>query len=475
MRWPTRRAVGRVCHDARSLLQQCRELRVGAVDVALDVLHPLGLHRRVVVQIELAVDDAPLIGFDLDQVALCCTKRAVATVLRRVLLWARLEQIEVLLRGEQPTRAHPLRGERGVATHRLAIGEVSDRVVTLDRGVGALLGRARLEGVDRRGSPRDDAAERQCCGDEKRLSIHDITPFGRRVPKRMPRIGPPAVGKFQSTAIAGSLRLRTLRGTQGVVLPSAAGIPAGSWEARPYAAAWSRTSQICYLRARTLRALKQQTVGIRLRRNRCMTALTASINATRTAAIHPGWLRAAHWLNAVAVLIMVASGWRVYNAAPLFAFRFPREVTLGGWLGGALQWHFAGMWLLFINGLVYLALNLVTGRIGRKFFPLKVSDLWRDLRAAVRGRLAHADSRTYNSLQRAAYLVVIVDIALLVVSGLVLWKSVQFPLLRDAMGGYDGARLVHFFAMAALLAFVAGHLLMVALVPRTLVAMIRGR
>lgn len=191
--------------------------------------------------------------------------------------------------------------------------------------------------------------------------------------------------------------------------------------------------------------------------------------------IHPVWLRAAHWLNAVAVLVMVASGWRVYNAAPLFAFRFPREFTLGGWLGGALQWHFAGMWLLAINGLVYLTLNVASGRFAHKYFPLSFSDLWRDLRAALRGRLLHADPRTYNGVQRTAYLFVIADLLLLVLSGLVLWKSVQFPLLRETMGGYEGARRVHFFAMAALVAFVAGHLMMVALVPRTLVAMIRGR
>jgi thiosulfate reductase cytochrome b subunit len=206
-----------------------------------------------------------------------------------------------------------------------------------------------------------------------------------------------------------------------------------------------------------------------------MTTLTAPTSATRTAPIHPVWLRTAHWLNAVAVLVMVVSGWRVYNAAPLFAFRFPGEITLGGWLGGALQWHFAGMWLLLVNGLVYLTLNLISGRFGRKFLPLAPADLWRDLRHALRGRLAHADPQTYNGLQRAAYLFVIADIALLVVSGLVLWKSVQFPLLREAMGGYEGARLVHFYAMAALLAFVAGHVLMVALVPRTLITMIRGR
>ena len=133
------------------------------------------------------------------------------------------------------------------------------------------------------------------------------------------------------------------------------------------------------------------------------------------------------------------------------------------------------MWLLALNGLIYLALNLGSGRIARKFFPLTFAAVWHDLRDALRGRLSHADPRHYNGLQRLAYLFAIADLALLVLSGLALWKSVQFPLLRETLGGYEGARRVHFFAMAALVAFVAGHLVMVALVPRTLIAMIRGR
>lgn len=194
-----------------------------------------------------------------------------------------------------------------------------------------------------------------------------------------------------------------------------------------------------------------------------------------TAPIHPGWLRITHWLNALAVLIMVTSGWRVYNASPLFDFRFPNGITLGGWLGGALQWHFAGMWLLAANGLLYLACNAGSGRLFRKFFPLSLRGIAADARAALAGKLAHADPRRYNSVQRAAYLFVMADTAVLVVSGLALWKSVQFPLLRDLLGGYDSARHVHFIAMALLVGFVAVHLLMVALVPRTLLAMIRGR
>jgi len=191
--------------------------------------------------------------------------------------------------------------------------------------------------------------------------------------------------------------------------------------------------------------------------------------------IHPAWMRTAHWLNALAVVVMVTSGWRIYNAAPFFDFRFPGEITLGGWLGGALQWHFAGMWLLALNGLLYLSLNVASGRFARKFFPLTFAIVWRDLRDALHGRLSHADPRHYNGPQRLAYLFAITDLVLLVLSGLALWKSVQIPFLREALGGYESARRVHFFAMAALVAFVAGHLVMVALVPRTLLVMIRGR
>ncbi|ORJ25077.1 cytochrome b/b6 domain-containing protein [Rouxiella badensis] len=191
--------------------------------------------------------------------------------------------------------------------------------------------------------------------------------------------------------------------------------------------------------------------------------------------IHALWLRLAHWINALAILIMVTSGWQIYNASPLFDFEFSKTITLGGWLGGAIQWHFAGMWLFGINGLFYLLMNVATGRLQKKFFPVTPRALWDDLLAAVKGKLAHNDLRHYNTVQRVAYLFVMADGVLLVVSGLVVWKSVQFPLLRTLMGGFDAARYVHFFAMSAMVGFVAVHLIMVMLVPRTLLAMLRGR
>jgi len=194
-----------------------------------------------------------------------------------------------------------------------------------------------------------------------------------------------------------------------------------------------------------------------------------------TVRVHPLLVRSTHWINAFAILIMVASGWRIYNASPLFDFKFPSDWTLGGWLAGALQWHFAAMWLLALNGLVYVAYGIASGHFRRKLLPVTPSGIWRDVAAALRGKLAHDDLRVYNAVQRAAYLGVILIAVVLVLSGLVIWKPVQFHTLGLFMGDYEGARYVHFFAMAALVLFVIVHVAMVALVPRTFPSMFTGR
>ena len=209
--------------------------------------------------------------------------------------------------------------------------------------------------------------------------------------------------------------------------------------------------------------------------HQCVSASERMIMDNASELIHPLWLRVTHWLNAVAVVIMTMSGWRIYNATGFFGFPIPADITLGGWLGGAIQWHFAAMWLLVGNGLIYLAYNVLSGRLKTKFFPLSPRAFVADVAATLNGRLSHADFKHYNTVQRAAYLFVIIDVLVLVLSGLVLWKSVQFPLLRELLGGYETARRIHFLAMTAMVAFVGVHLLMVALVPRTLLAMIRGR
>jgi len=191
--------------------------------------------------------------------------------------------------------------------------------------------------------------------------------------------------------------------------------------------------------------------------------------------IHPLVVRVTHWVNVLAVLTMITSGWQIYNASPLFRFEFPSAITLGGWLAGGIQWHFAAMWLLALNGIAYVAYGIVSGHFRRKLLPVAPGAVLHDIGEALRGRLAHQDLAVYNAAQRAAYLALIVCLALLVASGLAIWKPVQLHGLAALMGDYEGARYVHFFAMAAVAFIVAVHVLMVILVPRTFPTMITGR
>ena len=192
-------------------------------------------------------------------------------------------------------------------------------------------------------------------------------------------------------------------------------------------------------------------------------------------AIHPVWVRVTHWVNAVAVAIMIGSGWEIYNASPLFAFAFPPAITLGGWLAGALLWHFAAMWLLAVNGLVYLVLGIVTGRFRRKLVPIRPGEVLADAKAALTGRLAHDDLSVYNAVQKLLYLGVILAGIVIVLSGLAIWKPVQLQELTAVFGGYEAARYVHFFAMATIVGFLVVHVIMALLVPKALRAMITGR
>ena len=191
--------------------------------------------------------------------------------------------------------------------------------------------------------------------------------------------------------------------------------------------------------------------------------------------IHPLVVRITHWVNVAAVLMMITSGWRIYNASPLFEFSFPDAITLGGWLAGALQWHFAAMWLFVVNGIVYVTYGIVSGHFRRKLLPISPRAVLSDIREALRGKLAHEDLSVYNAAQRAAYLALVVALALLVVSGLAIWKPVQLHWLAVPMGDYEGARYLHFFAMAAVALIVVVHVVMVILVPRTFPTIFTGR
>jgi thiosulfate reductase cytochrome b subunit len=209
-----------------------------------------------------------------------------------------------------------------------------------------------------------------------------------------------------------------------------------------------------------------------------MSTLTVSDEhapATPTKVIQPAWVRALHWTNAVAMVLMIMSGWQIYNASPLFGFSFPPSITLGGWLGGALLWHFAAMWLLMVNGLIYLAFGIATGRFRKKLLPITPSAVIADTRAALTFKLSHDDLSKYNSVQKLLYAGIIVVGIVIVLSGLSMWKPVQLQWLSVLFGGYDAARYVHFTCMAAIVAFMVVHVALAVLVPKSLRAMIIGR
>jgi thiosulfate reductase cytochrome b subunit len=197
--------------------------------------------------------------------------------------------------------------------------------------------------------------------------------------------------------------------------------------------------------------------------------------ATSRVVIHPLIVRISHWINAAAMTLMISSGWQIYNASPIFAFRFPEAVTLGGWLGGALQWHFAAMWLLATNGLVYLVYGITSGRFAGKLWPISFRGIIHDVSAALSGKLSHDNLATYNSVQKLLYIGVIAIAVIAVLSGLAIWKPVQFRFLAGLFGDFDTARVVHFVAMSSIVGFVVVHVAMSLIVPRSLLAMFRGR
>ncbi len=194
--------------------------------------------------------------------------------------------------------------------------------------------------------------------------------------------------------------------------------------------------------------------------------------------IHPAWVRITHWINAVATFVMITSGWRIYNASPLFRFQFPAQITIGDGLdglAGALLWHYAAMWLLVVNGLVYVALALAGGHFRRRLLPIRPAEVIRDLRAAVVGKLSHDDLAVYNATQRLLYVGVMIAGIVIVVSGVAIWKPVQLQELTAVFGGYDAGRFVHFFAMATIVGFLLVHIVLALVVPKRMRAMIRGR
>ena len=203
--------------------------------------------------------------------------------------------------------------------------------------------------------------------------------------------------------------------------------------------------------------------------------MTTGLSSERSRRLHPLPVRIMHWVNALAMILMIGSGWKIYNDEVLFGWlHFPEWITVGGEAQGALQWHFFAMWILMANGLIYIGYGLFTGRFRRKLFPIRPREVLAEIGQALRFRLSHQDITRYNAVQRLLYAGIILVIIVQVLSGWAVWKPIQLSELSALFNGFQGARLVHFIGMAAIVAFIVVHVALALIVPKTIGAMITG-
>ncbi len=206
-----------------------------------------------------------------------------------------------------------------------------------------------------------------------------------------------------------------------------------------------------------------------------MTALAKPRPNAGARPLHPIPVRIMHWLNAVAIIVMVMSGWGVYDDDAIFGWLFfPMWAKLGSWAANSLLWHFAGMWLLVVNGLFYLGYGFATGRFRRRLLPIRISDLLETIGETLRFHLSHEDLTHYNAVQKLLYIIVITAGVMQVVTGVAIWKPVQFSWLTALFGGFQGARLAHFLGMSVIVGFLVVHVILALLIPQTLWAMVAG-
>ncbi|MFA6266032.1 MAG: cytochrome b/b6 domain-containing protein [Pseudolabrys sp.] len=200
-----------------------------------------------------------------------------------------------------------------------------------------------------------------------------------------------------------------------------------------------------------------------------------TVKSTRRHRLHPAALRAMHWINALAMIMLIMSGWKIYNDEVLFGWlHFPEALTLGVWAQHGLQWHFFAMWILMVNGLCYLAYGFLTGRFRRKLLPISPAELIATVREALAFKLGHDDITHYNAVQKVLYVGVMLVIVLQVITGWLLWKPVQFSEIIVYFGGFQTTRLIHFLGMAAIVGFLVVHVALALLVPKTIGAMVTG-
>jgi thiosulfate reductase cytochrome b subunit len=182
-----------------------------------------------------------------------------------------------------------------------------------------------------------------------------------------------------------------------------------------------------------------------------------------------------HWTNAVAMLVMIGSGWGIYDDSVIVhGLHFSQTFRLGSWAAESLLWHFAFMWVLMLNGLAFLAYGIFTGRFRERWLPIRLKDIVETVRDTLHFKIAHEDLTVYNAVQKLLYFVAVAAGVSQVVSGFAIWKPVQLSWLVALLGGFQGARVVHFVGMAVLVGFLVVHVALSVLVPRTLWAMLSG-
>ena len=201
-------------------------------------------------------------------------------------------------------------------------------------------------------------------------------------------------------------------------------------------------------------------------------ARTEEPTIVRAAYEHPLPIRITHWVNAISLFVMVTSGLRIFRAFPSFGPKIPEKVlldipkslTLGGWLGGALQWHFTFMWFFAGSGALYLAYQVISGHYRTMLLtPRDIPGVWPMARHYFFFGPKPLATGQYNSLQKLAYTSTIGFGALSLLTGIVLFKPAQFSWLAFLLGGFHLTRGWHFAAMCGFLAFIPGHLIMVLL------------
>jgi thiosulfate reductase cytochrome b subunit len=182
-----------------------------------------------------------------------------------------------------------------------------------------------------------------------------------------------------------------------------------------------------------------------------------------------------HWINAFAMIAMIMSGWGIYDDDVIIhGLHFSSALRLGSWAAPSLLWHFAAMWVLALNGLAYLIYGLVTGRLRERMLPIRIDALVQTVRETLHFKIAHDDLTVYNAVQKLLYIVVILAGISQVVTGLLIWKPIQFSSAVALLGGFQAVRVEHFIGMSVIVGFLMVHVALSLLVPQTLWAMLSG-